>query len=87
MNPTPIPTKIGNKEISVYELETLNTKKSIFAKKPIKYSTIIVPNAAINGIQKGLRIFSPPLNQYFPQSILNKQYNTAPRAIYSYPYI
>ena len=60
INPTNIPTTIGSREISVYESETLNTRISILAIKPIIYSNIIVPNDAINGIQKDLLTTPPP---------------------------
>lgn len=60
INPTNIPATIGSKEISVNESETLNTRKSILAINPIIYSNIIVPNDAINGIQKGLLTTPPP---------------------------
>lgn len=60
INPINIPTIIGKKEISVYEGEIVNTRKSMLAIKPIVYSIIIVPNDAIKGIQKDLLTNLPP---------------------------
>lgn len=61
MNPPNTPAKIGNSEISVFESEIFNLRKSISAINPIIYSTIIVPNEAINGIQKDLPTTPPPI--------------------------
>lgn len=55
-----MPTPIGSSEISVCESEKLNSRTSIFAIKPITYSTTIVPNETSNGIQKDLFTTSPP---------------------------
>lgn len=61
INPTIIPTIIGSKAISASpESETLNTKASILAINPIIYSKIIVPNAALSGIQNDLFTTPPP---------------------------
>ncbi len=56
-----MPARIGFKETSVYDSENLNTRKSILAIKPIIYSNMIVPNDAINGIQKLLLKTPPPI--------------------------
>ena len=55
-----MPTPIGSSEISVCENENLKLRISIFAIKPITYSTIIVPNETSNGIQKDLFTTPPP---------------------------
>lgn len=60
ITPTNNPATIGSTAISVDENETLNNRKSILAIKPIIYSNIIVPNDAINGIEKDL-LTTPPL--------------------------
>ena len=52
---------IGSKAISASpESEILNISDSILATNPIIYSNIIVPNDAINGIQKDLFTTPPP---------------------------
>lgn len=60
MNPIKKPTMIGKKEISEYDGEILKVKISISAIKPMKYSSIMVPNDAVNGTQKDLLTTPPP---------------------------
>lgn len=63
MNPTNTPTPNGSRAISICESEILNIRKSISAIKPIIYSNIIVPNEAVNGIQKDLLTTPHPIHE------------------------
>lgn len=69
IKPTATPIAIGNNAISVVCVEPfsnclfwkiLNTRKGTLNILPIKYKSIIVPKAAVNGIQSNLFFKNTP---------------------------